>query len=758
MQGQISGKGHLQGSVNPTGNLQGTMSTESLIGGQVVGMRGLKGDKGDKGDTGEQGERGYGIISIVYNADKTITITYADGETVTTDVLQGEKGDTGDKGDKGDTGSTGATGNGIASAILNADYTLTLTFTDGTTYTTPSIRGQKGDTGDTGQQGEQGVQGETGNGISSITKTATVGKVDTYTITFTDGTTTTFDVKNGEDGQGSGDMLKYDYDSNEDGKVNASDVADSVAWSGVTGKPEDYPPSSHNHTKSEITDFSHTHDDRYYTENEVDTALSEKSNTWHTHTKSDVTDFPALSTVATSGSYNDLSNKPTIPTVNNATLTIQKNGTSVGTFTANASSNVTANVTVPTKTSELTNDSNFTTASGHNHDSRYYTESEIDTALSGKANTSHTHTKSQITDFPSLLALGETSTTAYRGDRGKTAYDHSQTAHAPSTAEANVQSNWTETNTSSDAYIKNKPSTFPPSSHNHTKSEITDFSHTHDDRYYTETEINNKGEFVKYLTGSGTTASSSGGVYYPAKWTFNAGITPASGKLISIKIPVAGHDYGVYLSTNNGTNYYPVVISGTSRLTTHYGASTKIMLIYDADGSASSMYPVAGGSSRVTVSGGVWRIVNYYDANTYTSALCTTSASTQAKTASSSNFVLTAKRYLYITIANANTYNGAITLNVNSTGAKPIYINGKASSSSNKTLPAGSYLAYYDGTRYNFRTDGNDTSTLYLSDCTITDSGTALSVTAGATTDDGKLAQAVIDAFDYATAKEILEV
>lgn len=66
-----------------------------------------------------------------------------------------------------------------------------------------------------------------------------------------------------------------------------------------------------------------------------------------------------LSTVATSGSYNDLSNTPTIPTVNNATLTIQKNGTTVNTFTANASSNVTANITVPTATSELTNDSGF---------------------------------------------------------------------------------------------------------------------------------------------------------------------------------------------------------------------------------------------------------------------------------------------------------------------------------------------------------------------------------------------------------------
>ena len=36
---------------------------------------------------------------------------------------------------------------------------------------------------------------------------------------------------------------------------------------------------------------------------------------------------------------------------------------------------------------------------------------------------------SDVTGKPSFLALGETSTTAYRGDRGKIAYDHSQAAH-----------------------------------------------------------------------------------------------------------------------------------------------------------------------------------------------------------------------------------------------------------------------------------------------------------------------------------------
>ena len=50
-------------------------------------------------------------------------------------------------------------------------------------------------------QGPQGARGYTGNGISSINLTSTSGNIDTYTITYTDGQTSTFDVTNGLDGQ-----------------------------------------------------------------------------------------------------------------------------------------------------------------------------------------------------------------------------------------------------------------------------------------------------------------------------------------------------------------------------------------------------------------------------------------------------------------------------------------------------------------------------------------------------------------------------
>ena len=59
-------------------------------------------------------------------------------------------------------GEKGDTGNGIKSTIMNDDYTLTIEFTDGTSYTTPSIRGEKGATGSQGAKGEKGDKGEQG--------------------------------------------------------------------------------------------------------------------------------------------------------------------------------------------------------------------------------------------------------------------------------------------------------------------------------------------------------------------------------------------------------------------------------------------------------------------------------------------------------------------------------------------------------------------------------------------------------------------
>lgn len=141
---------------------------------------------------------GKGISSVDLNDDYTLTITFTDGTSETYGPIRGAQGEKGDPGAAGATGATGAqgpqgergpqgyqgiqgpqgvpgptgaTGNGISSVVMNDDYTLSIWFTDGTIYTTPSIRGQQGQQGEHGErgprgyigpEGPEGPQGETG--------------------------------------------------------------------------------------------------------------------------------------------------------------------------------------------------------------------------------------------------------------------------------------------------------------------------------------------------------------------------------------------------------------------------------------------------------------------------------------------------------------------------------------------------------------------------------------------------------------------
>lgn len=93
----------------------------------------------------------------------------------------------------------GKDGRGIVSIIKTATSglvdTYTITYTDNTTSTFNVTNGANGINGQDGADGQDGV------GIASIAKTGTQGLVDTYTITMTNGTTYTYQVTNGKDGE-----------------------------------------------------------------------------------------------------------------------------------------------------------------------------------------------------------------------------------------------------------------------------------------------------------------------------------------------------------------------------------------------------------------------------------------------------------------------------------------------------------------------------------------------------------------------------
>ena len=110
-------------------------------------------------------------------------------------------------------GSKGEKGTGISSVEKTSTSglvdTYTITYDDATTSTFQVTNGSKGDRGEQGETGQDGIDGR---GIESIDKTSTSGLVDTYTISYTDETTDTFEVTNGKDGDVTEEHLQEELD------------------------------------------------------------------------------------------------------------------------------------------------------------------------------------------------------------------------------------------------------------------------------------------------------------------------------------------------------------------------------------------------------------------------------------------------------------------------------------------------------------------------------------------------------------------
>lgn len=117
--------------------------------------------------------------------------------------------------------------------------------------------------------------------------------------------------------------------------------------------------------------------------------------------------------------------------------------------------------------------------STHTHDDRYYTETEINSKLAGKANSSHTHKKIDITDFPTSMpasdvkawAKADTKPTYTKSEVGlgnvDNTADKDKSVKYATSAGAASSVDWSG--------VKNKPGTYPPSTHNHNIESLTNF-------------------------------------------------------------------------------------------------------------------------------------------------------------------------------------------------------------------------------------------------------------------------------------------
>ena len=239
---------------------------------------------------------------------------------------------------------------------------------------------------------------------------------------------------------------------------SASDVVDVV---GTYAELQSYDTSklSDNDIIKVLTDETHDDAISYYRWNDATNAFTYigSQGPFYTKSETDATFVPQTRTingkglnsdvVLTAADVNALPASTVIPTVNDATLTIQKNGTTVTTFTANSAQNATANISVPTKVSDITNDLNFVE------------ETDL-------ANVAFSGAYADITGTPYIPTKTSdlTNDSNFASDANYVHTDNNFTTALKNKldgiatgAEVNVQSDWDVADTSSDAFIKNKP-------------------------------------------------------------------------------------------------------------------------------------------------------------------------------------------------------------------------------------------------------------------------------------------------------------
>lgn len=165
-----------------------------------------------------------------------------------------------------------------------------------------------------------------------------------------------------------------------------------------------------------------------------------------------------------------------------------------------------------------------------------------------------------------------------------------------------------------------------------------------------------------------------------------------------------GSIIGISFSTANTAATPTLNINSTGAKSIYVGASTPNATDNVLKWSANTMvyFLYDGTYFRYITSVSAGSVVPSRGANTWYGT-SSTAATTQAKTSTIDNFVLTKGAVVYITFSTANTYSSAkITLNINSTGAKDVYYNNAVTSSTNTLLwNAGETLIFiYSGSYY----------------------------------------------------------
>lgn len=437
-----------------------------------TGETGPQGPKGDKGDTGtgldikgtheslealqsavtqpKQGD----MYNVGASAPYTIYMWDSD-QWLSQGQLQGPQGERGPEGPQGPKGDQGEVG----------------------------PQGPKGDTGpqgNVGPEGPQGPKGDTGsagNGVESVALyegTHAPGTLDTYRMTYTNGTHTDYQVYNGMDGIGSGDFMA-------NGTVPMTGALQ-MGGNKITGMAEptaDTDGATKGYVDKAVEDVTITTDATptqgsknpvqsggvynalQDVEESIPTKVSDLTNdsgfiTGYTETDPTVPEWAKAPSKPTY-TATEVGARPDtwMPSAEDVgAIPASQKGAASGVAELDSSGKVPTSQ-LPSYVDDVVEYDSLSAFPDTGEDGKIY--------IAEDTNLTYRWSGTQYVEISPSLALGETSSTAYRGDRGKTAYDHSQTTgnpHGTTAAEVGARPDtWMPTA----ADVGARPSTWTPS-------------------------------------------------------------------------------------------------------------------------------------------------------------------------------------------------------------------------------------------------------------------------------------------------------
>ena len=263
-----------------------------------------------------------------------------------------------------------------------------------------------------------------------------------------------------------------------------------INWIDIKEKPSVYPPSEHTHIESDITNLDK------YNKSEIDSKLSDKSDTGHSHIKTDITDFIHNHIISDiTNLQENLDSKASTSDLSIVQTTLNDKASISHSHTIADVNNLQTDLDSKSNTGHIHGESDITNLTtdlankasvDHNHDGRYYTQSQTDSKLSNKSDITHNHNsvyavksiETTVSDHTTRLntaeenisnntsAISAIQTNMANGDAhsnidilNKLVYSGSQT----SVDLKNIENNTTAISGKADSI------------HNHTKSQITDF-------------------------------------------------------------------------------------------------------------------------------------------------------------------------------------------------------------------------------------------------------------------------------------------